>query len=160
MTALQVLMLISILSSISYGLRSYPNFKTLFSIPYSSHSLMENTSYVDANFYDWRNMAKTGLDMRYGPDLAEISPFYNSDGNVSIDKLQHIQLCQRIVKTLECDSRSIYTKLAILHYFSFLFPPGKEYLDFYSNSVTETRITEGGLLDDWEFDEFDISDFL
>ena len=97
--------------SLSFGLRPPPNIKTLFSVTSSSHNLMENTSYAGANFHDWRNMGKTGLDMRHGPDLAEISPFYNSDGNVSIDKLQYIQLCQRVVKTLECDKRSIYTKL-------------------------------------------------
>jgi hypothetical protein len=104
-------------------------------------------------------MGKTGLDMRHGPDLAEISPFYNSDGNVSIDKLQYIQLCQRLIKTLECDSRSIYTKLAILDYFSFLFPEDIDVLHTVNNHVTEFRLMEGGLLDDWNFDEFNISDF-
>ena len=145
--------------SLSFGLRPPPNIKTLFSVPSSSHSLMENTSYAGTNFHDWRNMGKTGLDMRHGPDLAEISPFYNSDGNVSIDKLQYIQLCQRLIKTLECDSRSIYTKLAILDYFSFLFPEDIDVLDTVNNHVTEFRLMEGGLLDDWNFDEFNISDF-
>ena len=29
----------------------------------------------------------------------------------------------------------------------------------WKNKVTDIRLLEGGLLDDWDFDEFDISDF-
>ena len=75
------------------------------------------------------------------------------------DKLHHYQMCQRLTKTLECDSKSLYTKLALIDYFFFLFPPGKESINYYGNEVTDIRLLEGGLLDDWDFDEFDISDF-
>ena len=158
--AISVILLFSALNSFfSWGFIPPNQLKTYFSTTDSSHNLLENSSDVTNIYFNWKNMRNTGLDMRHGPDLAEISPFYNSDGNISIDRLSHIQLCQKIVKTLECDSIAYHTKLSILKHFHFLFPEESEPLNTVNNHVTEYRVMEGGLLDDWNFDEFNISDF-
>ena len=141
-----------------FNLRTTPNIINIRLGDIPSHHILQN-NISDPNFTYWERATNTGLDMRHGIDLAEVSPFYNSDGNVSIDKLHYFQMCQRLLKTLECDSKSIYTKLALIDYFFFLFPLGKESINYYGNDVTDIRLLEGGLLDDWDFDEFDISDF-
>ena len=159
MATFVILLFSAINSFLSWGFINPTQFKTYFSTTGSSHNLLENSSDVTNTCFNWKNMRNSGLDMRHGPDLAEISPFYNSDGNISIDRLSHIQLCQKIVKTLECDSIAYPTKLAILKHFHFLFTGEMETLNTDNNDVTEHRIMAGGLLDDWNFDEFNISDF-
>lgn len=158
MTFYFLLFIFLLTPTFSFSLRTNPYVIGIRLEDISSHHILQN-NISDPNFTYWERATNTGLDMRHGIDLAEVSPFYNSDGNVSIDKLHYLQMCQRLLKTLECDSKSIYTKLALIDYFFFLFPLGKESINYYGNDVTDIRLLEGGLLDDWDFDEFDISDF-
>lgn len=131
--------------------RRYPQRLVLLgqSLEENSNEILQiNNSHLD--FHEWRNLSRSGLDMRHGIDLAEVGPFYPADGGISVYKLAYLQDCLRLLTALNSDSLSILQKAQLIHLHSHLFPPNNEHLDS-SDEITGTRLFEGGLLDDWNF---------
>ena len=107
----------------------------------------------NSTFHEWINMGKTGIDMRYGPDLAEAGPYFRADDGLSIADLRFLRDKFLLFHALRNPALSIIQKQQMIEYNRHLFPYPSEWS---SQDVTGLDICEGGLMDDWNFDNFDV----
>ncbi len=120
-------------------------------VPISNSMLDINQS--NSTFNDWRIMERTGLDMRYGPDLAEAGPYFRADDGLSIADLRFLRDKFVFLQTLRNPNLPLHQKIQLIEYNRHLFPP---HLDWSLDDVTGTDLHQGGLLNDWNFDNFDV----
>tara|TARA_Y200000002_G_scaffold366908_1_gene358365 strand:+ start:1546 stop:2133 length:588 start_codon:yes stop_codon:yes gene_type:complete len=107
----------------------------------------------NSTFHEWRNMGRSGLDMRYGPDLAEAGPYFRADDGLSIADLRFLRDKFLLFHALRNPALSIIQKQQMIEYNRHLFPYPPEWS---SQDVTGLDIHEGGLMDDWNFGCFDV----